>query len=270
MKNGRTIRLKNRNLIQLRNFLRQVIKICYYEEFKSLSQKTRIAYKQGNKELSGEFSRKRHILMTSIKNSICSCVICSNNLGDMTYLIHPDYARDGAWFCEEHYDFYANYDKRETFRINKYLTLRLEKCETSIYVNNEHFLFCHLLLINIPVSHSIENTEMSVDALEDHEYTALELREFYVPCMSRFLANCSNIQAWAEYDYDTRLLHRNLAFPLLKELTKAGDLKARKVFKEEIAKRYISNNSKVQEYLRIEGFLDILSKEEKEAIGIED
>ena len=34
--------------------------------------------------------------------------------------------------------------------------------------------------------------------------------------------------------------HHNLAFPLLKVLTKSGDLQAKKVFREEIAKRFES------------------------------
>ena len=55
---------------------------------------------------------------------------------------------------------------------------------------------------------------------------------------TEFRANCSNLQAWVENGYDTRLLHRNLAFPLLKKLTNVGDLHAKKVFKDEIANKY--------------------------------
>ena len=44
------------------------------------------------------------------------------------------------------------------------------------------------------------------------------------------------MQVWAEHNYYTRLLHRDITFPLLKKLTEGGDPLARKVFKEEIAK----------------------------------
>lgn len=93
-------------------------------------------------------------------------------------------------------------------------------------------------------------------------------QEFYLGAKSKFWGHCSNLQAWYENKYDTRLLHSNLLFPLLKKLTEAGDSLAKRVFKEEIAKRYTSNNTTVREFLRIEGYLDYLSKEELEALEL--
>jgi len=58
------------------------------------------------------------------------------------------------------------------------------------------------------------------------------------------------------------MLHRWLAFPLLKELTEAGDPVAKKVFKEEIAKRYASGHPSVVGFLKYEGYLDYLSSDE--------
>ncbi len=49
--------------------------------------------------------------------------------------------------------------------------------------------------------------------------------------IKEFWGHCSNLQAWAEYGYDTRLLHPNLAFPLLEKLATVGDPIAKKVFK---------------------------------------
>jgi len=71
-----------------------------------------------------------------------------------------------------------------------------------------------------------------------------------------------NLQVWAEYNYNTDYLHRNLAFPLLRALTDAGDLKAKKVFKNEIGRRYESGGEATREYLREEGFLKYLTDEE--------
>ncbi|MBD3256602.1 MAG: hypothetical protein GF383_16030 [Candidatus Lokiarchaeota archaeon] len=93
------------------------------------------------------------------------------------------------------------------------------------------------------------------------EKRAMEL-EWQLTSEERFLAHASNIQAWVELGYDTRLLHRNLAFPLLKKLTEAGDPQAKKVFKEEIAKRYATGHPTVREFLKTEGYLDLLSQEE--------
>ncbi len=62
-------------------------------------------------------------------------------------------------------------------------------------------------------------------------------------------------------------MHSNLAFPLLKKLTEAGDPMAKKVFKNEIAKRFESGNNTVRIYLLIEGFLKELNKEEITALA---
>ncbi|KKM75459.1 hypothetical protein LCGC14_1390000 [marine sediment metagenome] len=71
-----------------------------------------------------------------------------------------------------------------------------------------------------------------------------------------------NLQVWAENGYDTRLLHRNIAFPLLNQLSKEGDLTAKKVFKEEIAVRFSSGHETVMNFLLEGKYLEILSKEE--------
>ncbi|MHA1473366.1 MAG: leucine-rich repeat protein, partial [Promethearchaeota archaeon] len=69
-----------------------------------------------------------------------------------------------------------------------------------------------------------------------------------------------------ENDYDTRILHRNLAFPLLKRLSDAGDPLAKKKFKEEIALRYSSGHSTVITFLNQSGYLKYLSSEELECL----
>ncbi len=71
-----------------------------------------------------------------------------------------------------------------------------------------------------------------------------------------------NLQVWYEYNYNTNLLHSNLAFPLLKKLTEVGDPLASRMFKEEIAKRIISGNLSVMTYLCEKGYLECFNKEE--------
>ena len=77
------------------------------------------------------------------------------------------------------------------------------------------------------------------------------------------------MQVFYEYNYDTRLLHSNIAFPLLKRLTSAGDLQAKKVFREEIAKRYESGNETVRRYLKNEGYLQYLDKNQLDSIHVD-
>ncbi|MFX1275864.1 MAG: leucine-rich repeat domain-containing protein [Promethearchaeota archaeon] len=150
------------------------------------------------------------------------------------------------------------------FKINDYITLRFEYNKTYIYLRNIRFLQCMYLLFNIPVEDKILND--SIDSIDEAEIKldkslGVQNRRILTPEME-FWGHCSNLQAWAENDYDTRLLHRNLAFPLLRRLTILGDPLAKKVFKEEIALRLTSGVPNVVEYLIARGYLQYLNDEE--------
>ena len=78
----------------------------------------------------------------------------------------------------------------------------------------------------------------------------------------KFWAHCSSLQAWYDYNYDTRILHRNFAFPLLKKLTEVGDQKAKRVFKNEVARRFASGHRNTILYLIKEDYLQFLNPDE--------
>ena len=152
------------------------------------------------------------------------------------------------------------------FRVNDYITLKLENNKTNIYIKGELFQQCKYLLINIPVEQvsSFDKVDSIDDAAEMLDETLHE-REPYIFKISpeaEFWAHSSNLQVWCEHKYDTRLLHSSLVFALLKKLYEKGDPLAKKKFKEEIVKRFIPGNLKIQQFLKMEGYLDILSKEE--------
>ena len=154
----------------------------------------------------------------------------------------------------------------QKFKINKYLDLRLEHTRTNIYVNNELFRQCKYILLNISVENlditdEIKSVDDAVEILGDSSEFLVAKFEKFTPEMI-FWAHCSNLQAWHENNYNTALLHSNISFPLLKELTKVGDLNARKIFKEEIAKRFESNNITVIKFLLYNEYLSYLNKEE--------
>ena len=175
-----------------------------------------------------------------------------------------------------------------TYRINEYITIKLENKDTFIYIDGKKFNQCKALLLTIPIPtiskydkiDSIDELEdrlidklmeESSDNIENYEENETSLGigraeddyfEEYMQPEGFFWGHCSNIQAWAENGYDTCLLHRNLAFPLLKELTKAGDPLAKKVFKEEIAKRFASGFRTVVTYLIKEKYIQYLDTDE--------
>ncbi len=152
------------------------------------------------------------------------------------------------------------------FKVNKYITLKLEEGKTNIYLKEELFRQCKFLLLNIPVKKISSFDEIeSIDEAAERLDKSLEnnnQEEFNIPAETEFWGHCSNLQVWAEMEYDTRFLHRNLAFPLLKALSEKGDQVASQRFKEEIARRYKYGNYTVQAYLFDGGYLSYLSDED--------
>ncbi|MCP6719584.1 MAG: hypothetical protein KJI71_05205 [Patescibacteria group bacterium] len=145
------------------------------------------------------------------------------------------------------------------YKINEYLSVRLYERFTYIYIKEERFFSCMRLLLNILPSKLRQTRKIqSIDEAEE----VLSNLDYEIAPEMEFLGHCSNLQVWVENGYDTRLLHRNLAFPLLKELTKAGDPLAKKVFKEEVIKRLLSGYLPVIEFLIENNYVDLLTIEE--------
>jgi len=150
------------------------------------------------------------------------------------------------------------------FVVNKYLSLRLKEGKTFIYIKEKEFIQCRYLLLNIPFEQIDDiDTLYNIDNLSD-EFSELEYHnsKYKIPPEIEFWGHCSNLQVWYEYDYDTRLLHSNLSFPLLKKLNEAGDPLAKKVFKDEIANRFEKGNAKVMAYLLEENLFIDFSQDE--------
>lgn len=168
------------------------------------------------------------------------------------------------------------------FKVNEFITLKLEEeivveeedlreIKTNIYVNGKEFRQCSFLLIEIPIDEQITLDQIeSIDEAEERLGTSLEdddeLFRYKIPPETAFWGHCSNLQAWVENSYNTRLLHRNLAFPLLKRLTEVGDPVAKRVFKDEIAERFTSCYLPVVHFLLLGDYLEFLSKEEFEVL----
>jgi len=155
------------------------------------------------------------------------------------------------------------------FKVNEYITLKLQNDETIIYIAGEKFRKCKYLLLSIPIEE-----EDLYDEIESIDKAAEKLArsikgdgiKFEIAPEVEFWGHCSNLQAWAEHNYDTRLLHRNLSFPILKRLTELGDPLAKKFFKEEVAKRIESGHLTVIQFLINQGYLKIFNSEEIETI----
>jgi len=159
-------------------------------------------------------------------------------------------------------------EKKPEFQINEYLSLRLEDDRTNIYVAGKLFRQCKFLLLNIPIDKlstldELESIDEAAEKLDHSLEPRRDVKEsmYKIPPEVEFWGHCSNLQVWYEYEYNTKLLHSNLAFHLLGKLTKVGDPQAKKVFKEEIADRYNNGVKSVRKYLRSMGFLQYLTTE---------
>ncbi len=147
------------------------------------------------------------------------------------------------------------------FIINKYLSVKLEN-NINIYVENERFSHCKFLILNIPI-HKIKEYDLidSIDEAYDIQSERSD-EELEISKEQEFWAHCSNLQVWFESNYDTRLLHSNLSFPLLRRLAAVGDPIAKKVYKDEICYRIESGHTPVIIYLFEEDYLDIFTDDE--------
>ena len=149
----------------------------------------------------------------------------------------------------------------EEFQINEFLSVKLEDDECVIYVNGKPFNQCSYILISVPKIDA--NIDLDcIDQFAEHYSTEHEKVKEIIDKRTELFAHASNLQAWYEHDYDTRILHSNLSFPLLKKLAAEGDLLARKVFKDEVVVRIASGYENVIIFLLKEDYLDIFSKEE--------
>ncbi len=156
--------------------------------------------------------------------------------------------------------------ERRKFQVNDYITLRLENGKTIIYVDGKRFRQCKYLVfqLNRDELHKYDKFD-SIDKIEEKDRSST-YKNIDITPEAEFWGHCSNLQAWAEHNYDTKLLHKSLAFPLLKTLNRAGDQKARIVFKEEIAFRFLSGHNSVVLYLLEGGYLELLNKDELKSL----
>ena len=169
-------------------------------------------------------------------------------------------------------------DVEKEFKINEYISLKLEYIckdnhsytKTYIYIAERRFIQCKFLLLINPHEKDGQDEINSIDEASEKLISKLERdvlpRDIGLSPEEEFWGHCSNLQAFAEYGYDTRLIHRNLAFPLLKKLVDVGDPLAKRMFLDEIAKRIDSNYEPVILFLINGGYLDYFSDEEFDVV----
>jgi len=123
--------------------------------------------------------------------------------------------------------------------INEHLDVRIVRRKVHVFVDDVEFKQCMFLLFNPSAAteevDSIDKAAMLPGAKRGEGRDVEE--SFGIPLEEQLFAHASNLIAWVEHGYDTRILHSNMAFPLLKELARVGDAKARRVLDAEVEER---------------------------------
>nr|MDO8115767.1 WD40 repeat domain-containing protein [Candidatus Sigynarchaeota archaeon] len=137
--------------------------------------------------------------------------------------------------------------------------------KTEIYIAGEKFSTCKYVLMNLPANTAgdsmneiIKNAPLGSFVSEDQIGSSL------ISPDEAFFVHCSNMQAWVDHDYDIRVLDYRLSFPILKELARLGDVKAKRVFETEIVDRIYTDDIDRIILLHQEDLLDELTGNEKE------
>lgn len=92
---------------------------------------------------------------------------------------------------------------------------------------------CKYLLLNIPKQaiekyKNIDSIDQAAEIL-DRSMEGGGRSRINISAETEFWRHCSNLKAWTENDYNTRILHRNFAFPLLKRLVEVEAPKAKQL-----------------------------------------
>jgi len=155
------------------------------------------------------------------------------------------------------------------YQINAFLNLRFEEDTTSLYIKDEYFRKCSYVLLGlIKNDKEMEDNQKNFECIDEAIDQIDQIDETLLP-LEEFKAQCSNFQAFADYDYNTDILSYQLSFPLLKKLSSVGDPIAKSRFREEIIKRISSDYFPVIIYLLDEGYLDQFNESEM-ALILED
>ena len=157
-------------------------------------------------------------------------------------------------------------------KINEYITVKLINKKTVIFVDDKEFMQCKFLLFTLDPNNinDYDEVESLDEAKEIYDksmegYDGLGSR-FKINFMTEFWGHCSNLTVWAENNYDSKLLEKTLAFPMLQELARVGDKKAIENLKFEVAERFESGSNNTRQYLINQDFLKHFSKEEFESL----
>lgn len=94
--------------------------------------------------------------------------------------------------------------------INNYIKLQLREGTTYIFVDNKPFNQCLGLYLIVPITTEEQKQIQSIDEANEVfniQQAGIKPEEIKLSPEEEFMGHCSNLQAWIENNYDTRLIH---------------------------------------------------------------
>lgn len=151
----------------------------------------------------------------------------------------------------------------------------MERGHIAVLVGGEPYRHCRFLAIHIPTEAAREydvidsiDEAMELAAKASGGYQSLEQRslreEARLSDKERFWGHYSNLSAWAEHDYDLRLIHSNLGIGLAKRLVEAGERRALPALKRGIMENLRKGRLATLLMHIDKGTFDMLNEEERE------
>ncbi len=131
--------------------------------------------------------------------------------------------------------------------INEHMDMRWHEGKPRIFIDDKPFMHCAFLVVAVDTADPA-NEQATVDDLAARPGARrLEGRdamtEYGLTKDDVLWGFYSSIVGWVESGYNTQVIHTNLAFPLLRELARVGDPKAKRVLKGEIHDRLLSRSA---------------------------
>ena len=155
---------------------------------------------------------------------------------------------------------------KEIVKINPYLDVRLIRKNAIVYVKNKK---AFPILLSFFMDSSENNlTFNSYDERSDFYKRTGKKRnshkEMAIDAYQHFQMVCFMLRQWYKHNYNTQLLPKEVAFPLLKELSVVGASNAN--LSHEIKKRFAELLPSVQMYLIQENYWDYLNQKDQDEL----
>lgn len=116
--------------------------------------------------------------------------------------------------------------------------------KTMIYIDGEPFRQCmYLILRDVDVYSDAETMDDVISSTPPEN--KIDEGAGFLSEDEAFVGHCSNVQAWAENGYDPAIMDTRLSIPILSQLSRAGDAKAKRVLEWYFDEKLLGENENV-------------------------